>query len=284
MDHPLHGKVALITGAGGMKGIGRACALRLAALGADVVLSDVRREPDDLPPHELKAQWRGIDSVADEVAALGRRSLGIWCDLTRTEQIEAMVRQAADRFGRIDILVNNARAIIGRDRVGITELSEEVWQRFLRINTTAVFLTTKFVGQVMIAKGNGGRIVNIASDASKRARPKTAAYTTSKFAVIGLTQASALDLAPHRVTVNAVCPGSVNTDRMNYWEADQARAQGMTLEDFRARIVADAGKAVPLGRIAEPEDVAKLVGFLASDDAAFITGQAYNVNGGTLFH
>src|SRR5262245_43328443 len=136
----------------------------------------------------------------------------------------------------------------------------------------------------MIEKGRGGRIINMGSDASKRARPNTAAYTTSKFAVIGLTQASALDLAPYRITVNAVCPGSVNTDRMNYWEADQARAKGMSLEAFRASIVADAGKSVPLGRIAQPEDVARLVACLASGEAAFITGQAYNVNGGTLFH
>lgn len=278
------GKVALVTGAGGMKGIGRACALALASEGADIVLSDFKREPQDLPPQEVKAKWRSIDSVAEEVKALGRRALTIWCDLTVTAEIEDMARRAAEHFGHIDILVNNARAIIGRDRVAITELDEGVWARFLRINTTAVFLTTKFVGQSMIAKGRGGRIVNIASDASKRARPKTAAYTTSKFAVIGLTQSAALDLAPYRITVNAVCPGPVNTDRMNYWEAEQARAKGVSLEEFRAGLVAEAGKSIPLGRMAESEDVAKLVRFLASDDAAFITGQAYNVNGGTLFH
>ena len=102
--------------------------------------------------------------------------------------------------------------------------------------------------------------------------------------MLGLTQAAALDLAPHRITVNAVCPGSVNTDRLNYWEADQAQAQGMSLEDFRAKIVRDAGKSVPLGRIAEPEDVANLVAFLASDEASFITAQSYNVNGGTVAH
>lgn len=280
----LDGKVALITGAGGMKGIGRACALKLASQGADIVISDFKREPKDLPPQEVKAQWRSIDSVAEEVEALGRRCVKIWCDLTVSEQIEEMARRAADQCGHVDILVNNARAIIGRDRVAITELREEVWERFLRVNTTAVFLVTKFVGRIMVEKGNGGRIINIASDASKRARPKMAAYATSKFAVIGLTQASALDLAPHRITVNAVCPGSVNTDRLNYWEADQAQAKGLSLEEFRASIVAEAGKSVPLGRIAEPEDVAKLVAFLASDEAAFITGQAYNVNGGTLFH
>jgi len=278
------GKVALITGAGGMKGIGRACALKLASEGADIVLSDLKREPQDLPPQEVKAKWRSIDSVAEEVEALGRRTLRIWCDLTVSSQIEDLARRAAAECGRIDILVNNARAIIGRDRVAITDLSEDVWQRFLRVNTTAVFLATKFVGRTMIAQGNGGRIVNIASDASKRARPKTAAYTTSKFAVIGLTQSAALDLAPHRITVNAVCPGPVNTDRTNYWEADQARAKGVSLEEFRAAIVADAGRSIPLGRMAESEDVAKLVAFLCSDDAAYITGQAYNVNGGSLFH
>ena len=280
----LDGKVALITGAGGMKGIGRACALKLASQGADIVLSDFKREPGDLPPQEVKAQWRSIDSVAEEVEALGRRSFKIWCDLTVSGEIEDMARQAAAHYGHIDILVNNARAIIGRDRVPITELREEVWQRFLTINTTAVFLATKYVAKGLIERGKGGRIINMASDASKRGRPLMAAYNASKFAVLGLTQASALDLAPHRITVNAVCPGSVNTDRLNYWEEAQAKAQGISLEEFRARIVAEAGKSIPLGRMAEPEDVANMVAFLASDEAAFITGQAYNVNGGSLFH
>jgi 3-oxoacyl-[acyl-carrier protein] reductase/meso-butanediol dehydrogenase/(S,S)-butanediol dehydrogenase/diacetyl reductase len=280
----LENKVALITGAGGMKGIGRACALELASLGADLAISDYKRGSADLPPQEVKAGWRSIDSVAEEVEKLGRRCFKVWCDLTDSAQIERMVREVADHYGRIDILVNNARAIIGRDRVPVTELAEDVWQRFLAINTTAPFLATKFAARVMIEKGGGGRIINMASDASKRGRANMAAYTTSKFAVIGLTQCSALDLAPHRITVNAVCPGSVNTDRMNYWEEAQAKASGMTLEDFRAKIVADAGRTVPLGRIAEPEDVAHLVAFLASDEASFITGQAYNVNGGSLFH
>jgi 3-oxoacyl-[acyl-carrier protein] reductase/meso-butanediol dehydrogenase/(S,S)-butanediol dehydrogenase/diacetyl reductase len=280
----LEGRIALITGAGGMKGIGRACALELASLGADVAISDYKRAPPDLPPQEVKAQWRSIDSVAEEVEKLGRRCFKVWCDLTDSAQIERMVRDVADHYGRIDILVNNARAIIGRDRVPVTDLAEDVWQRFLAINTTAPFLTTKFVARVMIEQGKGGRVINMASDASKRGRANMAAYNASKFAVIGLTQASACDLAPHRITVNAVCPGSVNTDRMNYWEEAQAKAAGMTLEAFRAKIVADAGKTVPLGRIAEPEDVAHMVAFLASDEASFITGQAYNVNGGSLFH
>jgi len=280
----LESKVALITGAGGMKGIGRATALKLAAQGADIALTDLQRPPEDLPPGEVRRQWRGIESVAEEVEALGRRCQRVWCDLSDSEQIQAVVRQVTEHFGHIDILVNNARAIIGRDKVPITELREDVWQHFLAINTTAVFLCTKFVGQIMVRQGQGGRIINIASDAAKRASAMGAAYSASKFAVLGLTQASALDLAPYDITVNAVCPGPVNTDRLSYWERAQAEARGMPLEEFRSKIVAEAGQRTPLGRIAEAEDVAGLVAFLASDEARFITGQAYNVNGGSLFH
>src|SRR6266516_3965201 len=263
----LEGKVALITGAGGMKGIGRATALKLAAQGAHIALTDVQRSSEDLPPGELRTQWSGIDSVAAEVEAHGRRCLRVWCDLNYSEQIQAMVRQVAEHFGHIDVLVNNARAIIGRDRVPVTELREEVWQHFLAINTTAVFLCTKFVGQVMLRQGQGGRIINIASDAAKRGSAMGAAYSASKFAVLGLTQASALDLAPYRITVNAVCPGPVNTDRLSYWERAKAEEQGIPLEELRATIVKDMGQATPLGRIAEPEDVAHMVAFLASDEA-----------------
>jgi NAD(P)-dependent dehydrogenase (short-subunit alcohol dehydrogenase family) len=280
----LTGKVALVTGAGGMKGAGRATALKLASLGADVVISDVKREPADLPPQEVKAQWRSIDSVAAEVRTLGRRCHTVWCDLSVSAQIEAMVNEATTCFGHLDILVNNARAIIGRDVAPVTEISEDVWRRFLDINVTAVFLAIRLAARAMVRRQRGGAIINIGSENSKRGMPNTTAYSASKFAVIGLTQAAALDLAPHRITVNAVCPGMLNTDRMNYWEQDQARNEGISLEEFRARVVDKAAKAIPIGRIGESEDVANAVAFLAGDEASFITGQAINVNGGTLFH
>ena len=111
-----------------------------------------------------------------------------------------------------------------------------------------------------------------------------AAYTASKFAVLGLTQASALDLAPYNITVNAVCPGPINTDRFSYWEQARAQELGITIEEFRSQVVEEASCVSPLGRIAESEDVANMVAFLASDEASFVTGQAYNVNGGLLFH
>jgi len=280
----LKGKVALITGAGGMKGVGRATALKFAQLGVDVVLTDVARKPQDIHPGELRAGWRGLESVAGEVRALEGRCLTIPCDLGQRDQIQSMVKQAVEHFGRIDILVNNARAIIGKDRVPVTELAEEVWDHFIAINTTAVFILTKLVGREMVRQGKGGRIINIASNASKQASAMGTAYSASKFAVLGITQASALDLAPYGITVNAICPGPINSNRLSYWEQTKAKEQGMSLEEFRATIVDAAARATPLGRIAEPEDVANMAAFLASDEASFITGQAYNVNGGLLFH
>ena len=280
----LEGKVALVTGAGGMRGVGRATALKLARQGADVAISDVRRQAVDLPPAEVRAEWQSIDSVAEEIEALGRSCLPVYCDLSADEQIQDMVGQVVDRFGKVDILVNNARAIIGRDKVPVTELDREVWDHFLAINTTAVFICTQAVGLEMVRVGGGGRIINIASNAGKQASAMGAAYSASKFAVIGLTQASAMDLAEHGITVNAVCPGPINTDRMSYWEQGRAEEQGITLEEFRSQIVEEAGRRTPMGRIAEAEDVANMVAFLASEDASFITGQAYNVDGGIVMY
>ena len=280
----LEGKVALITGAGGMRGVGRATALKLASQGAQVAISDVRRPVDDLPPGEVRAEWQSIDSVAEEIRAQGGQALPLYADLSNSDEIEGLVAETVNHYGRLDIMVNNARAIIGRDKVPVTELEEDVWQHFLAINTTAVFLCTKYAGREMVRLGNGGRVVNIASNAGKQASADGAAYSASKFAVIGLTQASAMDLAPHGITVNAVCPGPINTDRMSYWERDQAAQRGLTQEEFRAQVVAASADRTPLGRIAEPEDVANLVAFLSGPDSSLITGQSYNVNGGILFH
>jgi NAD(P)-dependent dehydrogenase (short-subunit alcohol dehydrogenase family) len=280
----LDGKIALVTGAGGMRGVGRATVMKLAGQGADIALTDVHRETSDLPPAEVRNEWGGIDTVSEEVRGLGRGALPIYCDLSDPAQIERMVEQTIDQFGRIDILVNNARAIIGKDKVPVTELDKEVWDHFLSINTTAVFLCTKLVARHMINAGNGGRIINVASNAGKQASANGAAYSASKFAVVGLTQASAMDLAPYNITVNAVCPGPINTDRMSYWERDQAQDRGITQEEFRGQIVENSAQNTPMGRIAEAKDIANMVAFLAGEDSSFITGQAYNVNGGMLFH
>ncbi|MDR3536885.1 MAG: SDR family NAD(P)-dependent oxidoreductase [Acetobacteraceae bacterium] len=280
----LKGKVALITGAGGMKGVGRAIALKFARLGVDLALSDVKLKTEDLHPNQVRTGWRGLESVAEEVRAFGVRCLTITCDLSDSEQVRTLVKQTVDHFGHIDILVNNARAIVGKDKVPITELSEEVWEHFLTLNLTAPFILTKMAAQEMIRQGKGGRIINIGSDTSKRATAMGAAYGSSKQGLVGLTQAAAQDLAPYGITVNCPCPGNINTDRLSYWERAQAEAKGVSYEEFRATIIKQGEDATPMGRIAEPDDVANLVVFLASDEASFITGQAYNVNGGLLFN
>ncbi len=137
----LDGKVALVTGAGGMRGVGRATALKLAAQGADLAITDVRRPADDLPPAEVRQEWQSIDSVAEEVQALGKRCFPIYADLGVSAQVQFLVNQVMEHFGKIDILVNNARAVIGRDKVPVTELEEQVWHHFLNINTTAELCT-----------------------------------------------------------------------------------------------------------------------------------------------
>jgi NAD(P)-dependent dehydrogenase (short-subunit alcohol dehydrogenase family) len=280
----LEGKVALITGAGGRKGIGRATALKLAALGADIALTDVTRPQSDLPPQERGDKWQGIESVAEEVRAHGRKCQTVACDLSVNAEVRDLIDTVIGEFGKIDIMINNARAIIGKDRVPVWELDEAEWQHFLDINLTAVYLTIKYTVPHMMERGQGGRIINTASDAAKRGKATSSAYSATKFGLLGLTQCAALDLAPHQITVNSVCPGSVNTDRMSYQEQIAADRQGVPLETYRAQLVEQLGQVNPLGRIVESEDVANLIAFLSSDEAEMITGQAYNVNGGTLFH
>ena len=285
----LTGKIALVTGAGGMGSLGRVTALKLARQGADVAVTDRRREPDTFTEAEVEGEWRGIDSVAEEVRAVGTRCLPVYCDLGYGEQIQDMVNRVMKEFGKIDILVNNARAVSTRDKVPVTELPLDAWDHTLAINTTAVMLCTKMVAREMVRAGNGGRIINISSKSAKQATALGAAYCASKFAVLGLTQASALDLAPYGITVNAVCPGSIHTDRytaarLSEGEKAKARELNITLDGFAANLVEEQGRATPLGHIADPEDIANMVAFIASEEAGFITGQAYNVNGGELFH
>jgi 3-oxoacyl-[acyl-carrier protein] reductase/meso-butanediol dehydrogenase/(S,S)-butanediol dehydrogenase/diacetyl reductase len=280
LDH----KVALVTGAGGMRGIGRAIALQLATMGADVVVTDVRRPPEDLPADEIESRWLGIESVACEVETIGRRCHPIWCDIREEDCTRAAVAEVIQRFGHIDILVNNARAVVGADVAPLTEVDVDAWRRVIDVNVTGSFLMTRFAAREMVRKGTGGRVVNIGSEASKRGIANMAAYSASKFALIGLTQAAALELAPHSITVNAVCPGAVDSGRMNHRELEDAREQGISPSEWRSQLIAAAAAATPLGRVGTPADVAALVSFLASDAAAFITGQAYNVNGGTVLH
>jgi NAD(P)-dependent dehydrogenase (short-subunit alcohol dehydrogenase family) len=202
-------------------------------------------------------------------------------DIRSARQINGVIGQALERFGRIDILVNNAAAPPGADRFHVVELSEEAWDAVLDVNLKGSFLCAKAAATLMLRRKTRGRIINIASDMGKIGAANLAAYCTSKFGVIGFTQALAMELAPAGITVNAVCPGGVDTERLDYLGR---REDGSYDPSLRAERVRQLAAKIPLGRFTTANDVAELVAFLASDGAEHITGQAINVSGGTIMH
>lgn len=272
----LDGKVALVTGAGRKRGIGRAIALRLAEEGCHVAVSGFPRDPSTFPAPEQAEGWRGAASVADEIAAAGRRSFALDADVTVPDQVQALVDGTVAALGGIDILVNNAALPSEAGANGILDLDDEVWFRTVDVNLNGLYLVTKAVGRVMRDAGRGGSIVNISSMAGRVGLPNYGAYCATKFGMIGLTQQLALELTPHRVRVNCVCPGSTDTDMMDGTFGRTAARFGIEPEQARKGTIS----RIPWGRQGRPEEQAAAVAFLASDDAAYITGQTVNVDGG----
>jgi len=198
-------------------------------------------------------------------------------DVRDEGQVRKMVDAASRQFGRIDILVNCAGVVKTSSAV---DLDEKVWNEAMNVNAKGAFLCCKHVARHMIKNNIEGRIVTIASQAGKRGEPYNCAYCASKAAAISITQTLALELAPYKITVNAVCPGVVETQMMRDVIVDRAPLYGVTPEVYRENFL----KEIPLGRIEQPEDVAKAVLFLVSEYADYITGQALNVTGGMIFH
>jgi NAD(P)-dependent dehydrogenase (short-subunit alcohol dehydrogenase family) len=271
--YDLNGKVALVTGAGGEAGLGRAIAVRLAHEGADVIVNDVTsRAP-------APTAWSGLPAVVQEIEAVGRRGLGILADVSDSRQVDDLVRQAVEHFGRIDILVNNAAAPAGPDRVPVVELDEEIFDLVQRVNVKGTFLCCRAVARVMIERGEGGKIINMSSLLGKQGRARYAAYSASKFAIRGFTQSLALELATHQINVNAICPGLVETERMDDIAAALA-PQGVPAEAFRRQMSERVATANPLGRMAQVSDVTHVAAFLASSESDYLTGLAITVAGG----
>jgi len=271
--YDLRGKVAVVTGAGRRGGIGAAVARRLAQDGAHVVVGDICASLTDLP-HAGSGAWEELSALAEEIESLGVRALPLRVDVTDAASVEAMVAGTKESFGRLDILVNNAGAAIGP--APVLHMAEEAWRRTLEINATGTFLCCRLALPLMIEGRQGGRIVNMASIAAKKPRPYVSAYAASKAAVVALTRALAQEMAEHGITVNAVLPGDVDTAMKRWGLQLESAVTGQSYDD----VVAAAVARIPLGRLAAPEDVAQLVAFLASDEASFITGQAYNITGG----
>jgi NAD(P)-dependent dehydrogenase (short-subunit alcohol dehydrogenase family) len=244
-----------------------------------VVVTDQDRGPGAVRPEDLQVGWRGISSVAEEIVALGRRALALHGDLSDGAQVSEIVERGLGHFGRIDLLVNNAASAPGRDRQPVVDVDEDAFDAVMRVNVKGTFLCSKAVARHMIQRGGEGRIIMMSSCMGKRARANYAAYSASKFAIIGFTQALALELAQHRITVNAICPGPVDTERFDQVAA-YAAPEGVTAAAFRESILRDRARETPLGRVAQASDVANVASFLASSDADFLTGLAISVTGG----
>lgn len=275
MAYDLEGKVALVTGAGRPEGIGAAVARRLARDGAHVVIGDICAPPTDLP-HAGSGAWDGLAAVAREIEkeAPGVRALAVRLDVTAAASIEAAVTEVKGVLGRLDILVNNAGAAIGP--APVVQMEDRAWRQTLEINATGTFLCCKLALPLMIEGGRGGRIVNMASIAAERPKPYLSAYAASKAAVVALTRSLAQEVAQFGITVNAILPGDVDTTLKQWGLQLEAMVSGQPYE----QVLAAAMAKVPLGRFATPDDVADLAAFLISDEAGFITGQAYNLTGG----
>ncbi len=242
----LRGKVAIVTGAS--RGIGRATALALATEGANVVVN-------------YASSQSAADKVVGEITALGSEAIAVAADVSKVDQVEAMVNAAMEKWGQIDVLVNNAG--ITRDTL-LLRMKPEEWQAVIDLNLTGVFLCTRAVSKIML-KQRSGRIINITSVAGQMGNPGQANYSAAKAGVIGFTKTVAKELASRGITVNAVAPGFIATDMTHDLKAEEIL------------------KFIPLSRYGQPEEVAGLIRFLAADPAAaYITGQTMNVDGGMV--
>ena len=264
----LDSKVAIVTGAGRLLGIGRATAVTLAAQGADVVVTGTGRDTATFPADEKAVNWNDVHSTVEQIEAQGRRSLALTGDISQQADVTRMVQQTLATLGRIDILINNAAVARGADRVPVIELSEELFRRVLDVKVVGSFLLCKAVIPTLLQQHQGGRIINLSSVMGKRGVAHTTAYCAANFAIQGFTQALAQELAPHRISVNAICPGTIDTARMDV----------LGREELWQSIV----QSIPMQRAASDEEVAGLIAYLCSPIAEYITGQSINIDGGVV--
>ena len=278
--YDLNGKVAIVTGAGGKNGIGRAIATRLAAEGADVVVTDISQSVEAIREVDMRDGWEGLPSVVKEIEAMGRQSLGLFSDVSDSVQVDGMLQSVLDHFGKVDILVNNAGSRPGKDRVPVIELEEEAFDEVMRVNVRGTYLCSRALARHMVERGNGGKIISISSGAGKKGIARYAAYCASKFAIVGFTQALAQELASDKINVNAICTGLVDTERVDFI-ASALAPEGESSEEHRAMMIRERNLRVPMGRVAVGEDIANMAAFLASNQSDYVTGLSISVSGGS---
>ena len=258
----LKDRVAIITGGG--SGIGRGVAERFAKEGAKLVLADLNPG--------------GLDETVELVKDTGAEVETFEADVSVTEQVEAFFAKTVERFGRIDICINNAG--IGNPPAPLILTTDEVFDRTVAVNLRGVFLCMRAAGRQMLKQEDGGRIISVASQAGKTGFPFLSPYCASRAGVIMMSKAMAKEVGASKITVNVVCPGTIDTPILRGPLGPILEAQGVTLEEWALK----NGPPIALNRIGYPRDVANVITFLASDDADYMTGQAINISGGQEMH
>ncbi len=280
METGLAGKVAIVTGAGRPRGIGAAIARALAREGARVVVSDIGRALDDFPDYQVAARDE-IEQVREELEKRGAEAEVVHADVANEDEMGALVARTVERFGRLDVMVNNAG--LGLELVPVTEISVTAFRRNLEVMALGTMLGVREAAKRMIEQGEGGAIINISSQAGKTGWPLLGSYCAAKFAILGLTQVAAKELGAHQITVNAICPGTVETPLLELPGGlleVYAREAGISVEALKQDVLGQ----IPLGRFQQPEDVADVALFLASKQGRYLTGEALNATGGQEMH
>jgi NAD(P)-dependent dehydrogenase (short-subunit alcohol dehydrogenase family) len=264
----LEGKVAIVTGAGRMRGIGRASAVVLARMGAHVVVTGTGRDPASFPQDEKDSGWRDIQSTAEQIESYGVRALPLVSNIADQDDVQKMIDATVAEFGRVDIIVNNAAAPYGSDRVAIVDMDADVFKTVMDVKVLGTFYACRAAVKQMIKQGKGGRIVNLSSTMGKSGRANTSAYNAANFAIDGFTQALAKEVGQHEITANSVCPGTTETSRLD------PVGRG---DEWQGRL-----DSIPISRAGTDDEVGELIGFLCSQRAGYITGQSVNINGGSV--
>ncbi len=264
----LDNKVAIVTGAGRLRGIGRAAAVSLARLGADVVVTGTGRDPATFPDDEKAVNWADVESTAEQVRAEGRRALALTFDVTDPAAVRQALADTVRELGRVDILINNAAVARGEDRTPVEQLDVDLFQRVVDVKLRGTFLCSQAFIEQVYKQGEGGKIVNVASIAGKRGNANTLAYNAANFGMVGMTQSMAREFGQHGVNVNCVCPGPVDTSRMDSVRPDETN-QGRK-----------AGE--PVQRWGSDDEVGDFIAYLCTEAASWIHGQSINQDGGVV--
>jgi len=273
------GKTAVITGSGRRKGLGEAIARRLAEDGANIVLSDLGKSRDAATQTEHIGEMDELSLIAYDLKSMGANVSIFSGDVRSKSDMKALASHSVSTFGSLDVWVNNAG--IGYLMMPLLEVSEDDWRTVIDVNLTGAFFGLQSAAEIMVEQGRGGRIINIASQAAKSGFPHAQAYTSSKHGLVGLIRSASIELGPHGITVNNVCPNHVTTG-LGAWQNEYfAKVTGAaSIEEYMENMK----NRIPMRRPGLPEDTANAVAFLCSDEAVYITGESMNVSGGEEPH